>query len=56
MHHLTDYLTYHLTCAPALVPHDRGTRDRSHDPVTDYSILTIDYSRDQACDLPRDTM
>ena len=55
-HHLTDYLTYHLTRAPDLVPHDWGARDRSHDPVTDYSILTIDCSRDQACDLSRDTM
>jgi len=55
-HHLTDYLTYHLTRAPDLVPHDWGARDRSHDPMTDYLISTIDYSRDQAYDLSRDTM
>jgi len=55
-HHLTDYLTYHLTRAPALVPHDWGARDHSYDPVTDHPILTIDFSRDQACDLSRDTM
>jgi len=55
-HHLTDYLTYHLTCAPGLVPYDWGAHDYSHDHVTDYQILTIDSSRDQACDLSRDTM
>ena len=55
-HHLTAYLTYHLTCAPDLVPHDWGTRDHSHDPVTDYLISTIDSSCDQACDLSCKTM
>jgi len=55
-HHLTDYLTYHLTCTPDLVPHNWGARDHSHDPVTDYLILTIDSSHDQACDLSCDTM
>ena len=55
-HHLTDYLNYHLTRAPDLVPHNWGARDRSHDPVTDYPILTIDCSRDPAYDLSRDTM
>jgi len=55
-HHLTDYLTYHLTRAPNLVPRDWGARDHSHDPVTDHLILTIDFSHDQACDLSRDTM
>ena len=55
-HHLTDYLNYQLTRAPDLVPHDWGARDRSHNPVTDYLISTIECSRDQACDLPRDTM
>ena len=33
-HHLTDYLTYHLTCTPNLAPHDWGAHDHSHDPVT----------------------
>jgi len=51
-HHLTNYLTR----APNLVPHDWGAHDRSHDPVTDYLILTLDCSCDQACDLPCDTM
>jgi len=55
-HHLTDYLNYHLTRAPDLVPLDWGARDHSHDPMTDYSILTIDCSCDQACDLSHDTM
>jgi len=55
-HHLTDYLNYHLTCAPDLGPHDWGARDHSHDPVTDYLILTLDFSRDQAYNLSRDTM
>ena len=55
-HHLTDYLTYHLTRAPDLVPCDWGARDYSHDPVTDDLILTIDFSRDQTCDLSHDTM
>jgi len=55
-HHLTDYLTYHLTHAPNLVPHDWGACDYSHDPVTDHLILILDSSRDQACDLSRDTM
>jgi len=55
-HHLTDYLNYQLTHAPNLVPHNWGARDRSHNPVTDYLISTIECSRDQACDLPRDTM
>jgi len=31
-HHLTNYLTYHLTHAPDLVLHDRGARDCSHNP------------------------
>jgi len=56
LHHLTDYLTYHLTHAPNLVPHDWGARDCSHNPVTDHLILTLDFSRDQACDLSHDTM
>jgi len=55
-HHLTDYLTYHLTCAPDLVPHDWGAHDRSHNPVTDYLISTLDSSHDQACDLSCDAM
>ena len=55
-HHLTDYLTYHLTCAPDLVPHDWRACDRSHDPVTDHPILTIDCLHDQACDPSCDTM
>ena len=55
-HHLTDYLTYHLTRAPALVPHDQGARDHSHNPVTNHLILAIDFSCDQACDLSHDTM
>jgi len=55
-HHLTDYLTYHLTRAPDLVPCDWGAHDYSHDPVTDDLILTIDFSRDQTCDLSHDTM
>jgi len=56
LHHLTDYLTYHLTRAPNLVPHDWGACDRSHNPVTDHLILILDSSCDQACDLSRDTM
>jgi len=55
-YHLTDYPTYHLTWAPALVPHDWGARDCSHNPMTDHLISTIDLSRDQACDLSCDTM
>jgi len=55
-HHLIDYLTYHLTRAPDLVPHNWGAHDRSHDPMTDHLISTIDSSCDQACDLSRDTM
>jgi len=35
LHHLTNYLTYHLICAPNLVPHSWGARDHSHNPVTD---------------------
>jgi len=48
--------SHHLTRAPDLVLHDWGARDRSHDPVTDSPILTIDFSCDQACDLSHDTM
>ena len=55
-HHLTNYLNYYLTHAPDLVPHDWGARDCSHDPVTDYLLLTLDFSCDQACDLSCDTM
>jgi len=36
LHYLTNYLTYHLTHAPDLVPHDWGARDCSHNPVTDH--------------------
>ena len=49
-HHLTDYLTYHLTCAPDLVPYDWGAHACSHNPITDHLILTLDFSCDQACD------
>jgi len=55
-HHLTSYLTYDLTSAPDLVPHDWGAHDRSHNPMTDHLILTLDFSHDQACDLSCDTM
>ena len=55
-HHLTNYLTYHLTCAPDLVPHDWGAHAHSHNPVTDHLILTLDFSCDQACNLSCDTM
>jgi len=55
-HHLTNYLTHHLTCAPDLVPHDWEARVHSHDPVTDYLILTLDSAHNQACDLSHDTM
>jgi len=55
-HHLTDYLNYHLTHAPDLVPHDWEAHDRSHNPVTDHLILMLDFLCDQACDLSHDTM
>jgi len=55
-HHLTDYLTYHLICAPDLVPHDWGACDCSHNPMTNHLISTIDFPRDQACDLSHDIM
>jgi len=29
-YHLTDYLNYHLICAPSLVPHDWGACDCCH--------------------------
>jgi len=56
LHHLTNYLNYHLTHAPDWVPHDWRACDHSHDPVTNHLILTLDSSCDQACDLSRDTM
>ena len=50
LHHLTNYLNYHLTCAPDWVPHNWRAHDCSHDPVTNHLILTLDSSHDQACD------
>ena len=45
-HHLTDYLTNHLTQAPDPVLHGWGARDHSHDPVTKHLTLTLDKTRD----------
>ena len=41
-YHLTNYLNYHLICAPDFMPYDWGAYACSHNPMTDHSILTLD--------------